>query len=577
MEKTSKSKKELLKELHSILDNFSYEDLGDEEKKYISSLIKRLKELQDYKIESQKKIEEIREEETLDPLEPKVVIHHSTEGKDIYPKATEQEVTVEKQEKPSIREDDLYEVEKPDIQGPEFIEVKPKEKKVLVEDREKDNKINDVQEWEPVNSIEKRKINEVEEDASESLHQVDEAEYNQEVEKLKQTYEEPKVVKKEYNFCPECGCKLDNESEFCPKCGIEVKIEKIPEPVEEELIRKKEKYLAPESREFDNDVAEQEDIENVTIDKKEPDVEIPEVSEVKDEEYEEHVVPAIDIEEEDNEEKINVFKTLDSVDDNTAILLYDAGYKSLESLKASSAKELKKIKGLKKSIYKDVLKEISDLKKQEEKIESTEEENFSEFLREEDLDNDENGLIEEKIEEELEKELEEVKTSESEEDVDPFDNLDSVDSKTSELLIENGIDSLADLEGVTIRDLTKIKGIRRRLAKKIKKELRELDEKERIEKEDSLEDLEDIEESEEKITDEWESVDEELVYNKSKGFKYNDYFLFEKEISVKGGGTRAIRFFSKEEPEEGVAIELPEGYEVKINKRTGVPYLKKKK
>ena len=45
---------------------------------------------------------------------------------------------------------------------------------------------------------------------------------------------------------------------------------------------------------------------------------------------------------------------------------------------------------------------------------------------------------------------------------------------------------------------------------------------------------------------------------------------------MNGGKTRIVRFFSKTEPDEGEPIELPKEYEVKENKKTGVPYIKKK-
>jgi hypothetical protein len=39
---------------------------------------------------------------------------------------------------------------------------------------------------------------------------------------------------------------------------------------------------------------------------------------------------------------------------------------------------------------------------------------------------------------------------------------------------------------------------------------------------------------------------------------------------------RVIHFFSKDEPEDSIPSSLPENYEVKINKKTGVPYIRKK-
>ena len=87
-----------------------------------------------------------------------------------------------------------------------------------------------------------------------------------------------------------------------------------------------------------------------------------------------------------------------------------------------------------------------------------------------------------------------------------------------------------------------------------------------------------IEEDEE---DEWDAFDDEKISDwkmkEIKGFRHGDYTLFEKHIDTESGGKKTVRFFSKAQPEDGEPIELPKGYEVKENKKTGVPYLKKKK
>ena len=62
----------------------------------------------------------------------------------------------------------------------------------------------------------------------------------------------------------------------------------------------------------------------------------------------------------------------------------------------------------------------------------------------------------------------------------------------------------------------------------------------------------------------------------SPGFQYNDYILFQKTIKISDKEKRTIHFFAKEPPETGEPAELPEDYEVKINRKTGVPYIRKK-
>lgn len=59
-------------------------------------------------------------------------------------------------------------------------------------------------------------------------------------------------------------------------------------------------------------------------------------------------------------------------------------------------------------------------------------------------------------------------------------------------------------------------------------------------------------------------------------YEHNGYTLHVREVELKGGHKQAIYFFSKRRPLSGVPVELPEGYEVVTNKRTGLPYLKKK-
>ena len=60
-------------------------------------------------------------------------------------------------------------------------------------------------------------------------------------------------------------------------------------------------------------------------------------------------------------------------------------------------------------------------------------------------------------------------------------------------------------------------------------------------------------------------------------FTYGEYTLYRKEIMLQSNKKRIIHFFSKDKPEDGETVELPEGYEVKTNKKTGVPYISRKK
>jgi hypothetical protein len=62
----------------------------------------------------------------------------------------------------------------------------------------------------------------------------------------------------------------------------------------------------------------------------------------------------------------------------------------------------------------------------------------------------------------------------------------------------------------------------------------------------------------------------------NKAFQFNGYTLYQKEMDLGNNKKRVIHFFSKNEPENSVPSPLPKDYDVKINKKTGVPYIRKK-
>jgi hypothetical protein len=63
---------------------------------------------------------------------------------------------------------------------------------------------------------------------------------------------------------------------------------------------------------------------------------------------------------------------------------------------------------------------------------------------------------------------------------------------------------------------------------------------------------------------------------KPKVFKYGDYTLYTRKVELNGGKEITIYFFSGHKPKSGTACAMPEGYEVGINKRSNMPYLRKK-
>jgi len=78
-----------------------------------------------------------------------------------------------------------------------------------------------------------------------------------------------------------------------------------------------------------------------------------------------------------------------------------------------------------------------------------------------------------------------------------------------------------------------------------------------------------------KKTDADQSIDKNEHEDK-KGYKYNGYRLYKKNIVIDDEDKRTIHFFAKEPPETGEPAYLPKDYEVKINRKTGVPYIRKK-
>jgi hypothetical protein len=235
----------------------------------------------------------------------------------------------------------------------------------------------------------------------------------------------------------------------------------------------------------------------------------------------------------------------------------------------ASVKDLSKIKNIKKKTAKKIKKEIEDnyewVPDEEKKEEPTKE---SDYIIEEEVIEGEAEIIDEKIQEFKPEPIEAKEEHIEGEDV--FKNVKSIDKKIATLLLENGINSIEILKSKKIKELTKIKGIKRKVVKKIKKDIEELSE-EKVPKKDK----------EKSKSEEDTQIDEDKISDKKmkeiKGFRHGDYTLYEKEIDTKTGKKRRVRFFSKAEPDDAEPIELPKGFKVKENKKTGLPYLKKKK
>jgi len=60
-----------------------------------------------------------------------------------------------------------------------------------------------------------------------------------------------------------------------------------------------------------------------------------------------------------------------------------------------------------------------------------------------------------------------------------------------------------------------------------------------------------------------------------KVFRYGEWTLYKRVVTLKSGKTLTIYFFSKHIPHSGEPTVMPEGYTVGINERSNMPYLKK--
>ena len=81
-------------------------------------------------------------------------------------------------------------------------------------------------------------------------------------------------------------------------------------------------------------------------------------------------------------------------------------------------------------------------------------------------------------------------------------------------------------------------------------------------------------------TAEWESYPVEKISKKPSlrsACTYKEYTLYKRETGKHSGKKTTIHFFSKEKPDIGHPAQLPDGYQIAVNKKTGIPYLKKKK
>ena len=159
----------------------------------------------------------------------------------------------------------------------------------------------------------------------------------------------------------------------------------------------------------------------------------------------------MDLDEED------VFENFESINKKTSELLTKNGYKTTDSLKDITIKQLTKIEGINKKTAKKILKEVKKKDKQEVKQEGNQEDK-------------------QEVEQEVNQEDKQQKISPKiqKEEVDyrkEFKNIDCIDEHVAKILYENGFKNIDDLKNSSFKKIASIKGIKKKTAKKIKKEI----------------------------------------------------------------------------------------------------------
>jgi len=167
-------------------------------------------------------------------------------------------------------------------------------------------------------------------------------------------------------------------------------------------------------------------------------------------------------------------------------------------------------------------------------------------------------------------------------DIIAFKGIESIDEQTAELLYKNGYFSIENLKDATVDDLVQIRGIKRKLAKQIKKEIEQNttipDELEFVPIKQKRSAKKPKEEPEDAA--EWESYSVEKISKKpslSPSCTYQEYTLYKRVTGKQSETKTTIHFFSRDKPALGHPAQLPDGYQIAVNKKTGIPYLRKKK
>jgi len=165
----------------------------------------------------------------------------------------------------------------------------------------------------------------------------------------------------------------------------------------------------------------------------------------------------------------------------------------------------------------------------------------------------------------------------------PFFILRSVNDDDAQLLLRHGVNTMEQLHKASIADITRT-GIKKRTAKKIKKEVTKAMKPAKPPKKQKKPKQMKPPKIDKKTSKTLKKQEKKKTRKKIKAppqpsdtYSYGDYQLYKKEIKTEKGNIRTIHFFSKSKPTDGDAVSLPADFEVKVNAKTGLPYLVKKK
>ena len=57
------------------------------------------------------------------------------------------------------------------------------------------------------------------------------------------------------------------------------------------------------------------------------------------------------------------------------------------------------------------------------------------------------------------------------------------------------------------------------------------------------------------------------------GYSFEKWSLYKAVVKFKDNKIRTLHFFSRWIPRRGISCDKPEGFTVRVNKRTGLPYI----